>query len=272
MNGQETGFVFCFFVVLVVAIVLSVKTGNNTSSSSEPWIQVPQTAYLDAIQEKPGYKNSQFISRPSFKPRQTPRFFEGDMVGQLKGAMPSSEVSAFGNNPDEFVKMVDETYGANGDKELNKDIENAIGYPGDFQDIALPGIESMSEGFSNFGEDASDPNVFTYNRLVYANQRQRGQQGADFIRGDLKIEPDNRGWFQVSARPSLQLRVGAVEAGLISGEYDQQELAKFRSKVNYGTDQVGVQLNSSLGQGNSGTDVSVNNPAADNRVVISRYA
>jgi len=265
-----------FCVVLVVLLAASIAGGVCVSKrdDSEPWLNVAQTAYLDAIETKPGYKNSQFISRPSFKPRQTPRFFEGDMVGQLKGALPSDDVSAFGSNPSEFVKMVDDSYGDNDldENKLNADIEDAIGYPGDFQDVALPGIESMSEGFSNYGEDASDPNVFTYNRLIYANQRQRGQAGADFIRGDLKIAPDNRGWFQVSARPSQQLRVGAVEAGLISGQYDQAELAAFRHKINYGTDQVGRQMTSSLGSDNTGTDVSFNNTSADNRVVISRYA
>ena len=76
----------------------------------------------------------------------------------------------------------------------------------DPQDV-LPS-EDMSS--LSYGKKPSDPDTYVYDRLIYANQRRRGLEGADFIRGDLPIAPDNRGWFQVSVKPHLDLRKGAV--------------------------------------------------------------
>ena len=94
---------------------------------------------------------------------------------------------------------------------------------------------------------------------------------ADFIRGDVKILPDNREWFQVSARPHLDLRNGAIEAGHIGGVYNKEDLISFREKVNYGHDHIGAEYTMSLGNNKSGSDVEVNRENSVNRVPVTRY-
>lgn len=72
--------------------------------------------------------------------------------------------------------------------------------------LVKPDISAMT-----FGKDPSDPSTFMYTRNIYANKKRRNWVGADLIRGDLPIAPDNRGWFQVSAKAHLDLRRGALQ-------------------------------------------------------------
>jgi hypothetical protein len=74
------------------------------------------------------------------------------------------------------------------------------------QDV-LPSADMSSIAY---GKLPSDPDTYVYDRLITANQKRRGLEGADWIRGDLPIAPDNRNWFQVSVKPHLDLRQGAV--------------------------------------------------------------
>jgi len=95
------------------------------------------------------------------------------------------------------------------ESEINEDIYAKYLNPLDYtnpQDV-LPSDDMSSVAY---GKLPSDPNTYVYDRLIVANQRRRNLEGADWIRGDLPIAPDNRGWFQVSNRPHLDLRQGAV--------------------------------------------------------------
>jgi hypothetical protein len=70
---------------------------------------------------------------------------------------------------------------------------------------------------------AGSPEVYMTDRLIYSNKRDRNLEGADFIRGDLYIAPDARDWFQVSARPNISLRQGAMNH--IGPEYEEESEA-----------------------------------------------
>ena len=57
-----------------------------------------------------------------------------------------------------------------------------------------------------------------YDRLMYSNMRSRLRGQGDYIRGDIKITPDNykagcqhNNWFQVSVKPERDLNPGAME-------------------------------------------------------------
>jgi len=56
--------------------------------------------------------------------------------------------------------------------------------------------------------EVQEPIVF--NRYIYANQKSRNANEADFIRGDLPIMPMSKGWFAPSANPQTALREGAM--------------------------------------------------------------
>jgi len=50
-----------------------------------------------------------------------------------------------------------------------------------------------------------------YDRIIYANRKSKLIDGADFIRGDLPIFPQNLGWFSPSVQPHIDLRTGIID-------------------------------------------------------------
>jgi hypothetical protein len=68
-----------------------------------------------------------------------------------------------------------------------------------------------------------------YDRFIFANQKDRLRQDADFIRGDLPIIPLSKGWFSPSANPQTALRDGALM--VIGGQNNttSKELAALKS-------------------------------------------
>jgi hypothetical protein len=142
-------------------------------------------------------------------PNQAQQYVEGG-IPTLHGRAPV--------DPVEFTRMVgfDQSKGvpkelqgyskAELDRMINDKYINPLTYT-DPSEI-LPG-EDMSG--TQYGRLASDPHTYVYDRLIYANQRRFLNGLGDRIRGDLRIVPDNRGWFQVSVRPHLDLTRGSMD-------------------------------------------------------------
>lgn len=63
--------------------------------------------------------------------------------------------------------------------------------------------------------DGTVEQPIVYDRFIYANQRSRNLMDSDKIRGDLPILPNNTGWFQVAANPTVMLQNSAL--GIMSG-------------------------------------------------------
>ena len=84
---------------------------------------------------------------------------------------------------------------------------------------ALP-VQAMGSGngavLNNLGELSAQPII--YDRYVYANQRSRNYSQGDPIRGDLPIVPECNSWFRPIANPQTDLRDGAVQSMIGSGE------------------------------------------------------
>ena len=78
---------------------------------------------------------------------------------------------------------------------------------------ALPVPSANVGGVNALGQETQP---IVYDRFIFANQRDRLQAGADFIRGDLPIVPMAKGWFAPSASPQTALRTGSVQ--ILSGE------------------------------------------------------
>lgn len=71
------------------------------------------------------------------------------------------------------------------------------------------------------GMDPTDPQNFMYNRTVFAPLKRQYGNGVDFIRGDIDVKQEYRGWFDV--RP-------ATDKDIVTGYFDryidiQQETA-----------------------------------------------
>jgi hypothetical protein len=90
-------------------------------------------------------------------------------------------------------------------------------------------IDTRKENETNFNTDELgkiEPQETIMNRLIYAPLKSFKTQGADFIRGDLPITPDQGCWFRPSANPSTDLRGGALAAiGGMNNETTKELLA-----------------------------------------------
>jgi hypothetical protein len=142
-----------------------------------------------------------------------PRFGSTSFANdQLRGPMPSEELLAVPNDPVDDLN----TNFSFADYMEDKKIVDAPANPGtplEYIDPSevLPGDDMSS---IKYGKLASDPDTYMYDRLIFANKRRRNWEGSDKIRGDLPIAPvghDKEGaWFQVSAKPHLDLYKGAM--------------------------------------------------------------
>lgn len=71
------------------------------------------------------------------------------------------------------------------------------------------------------GIDPTDPQNFMYDRTIFGTLKRRYGNGVDFIRGDLDIKPEQRGWFDLQP---------PTEKDVVTGYFDryidiQQEMA-----------------------------------------------
>jgi hypothetical protein len=103
--------------------------------------------------------------------------------------------------------------------------------------------------------------VVVYDRFMVANRNSRLRGQGDMIRGDLAIVPCNKGWFQVSVQPNIDLQAGALN---VMGGYDNESGQKLSALINVtsgGADttiagvNLGNQFATTLGAGQ--TDVTV---------------
>jgi hypothetical protein len=63
------------------------------------------------------------------------------------------------------------------------------------------------------GLDPTDPNNFIYERTIFSGLKRRYGNEVDFIRGDLDIKPDSRGWFDTRSVGSKDVVKGYIASG-----------------------------------------------------------
>lgn len=79
----------------------------------------------------------------------------------------------------------------------------------DNESMAFDPAQPLQQGIVD--NDGSVIQPVVYDRMIYANKKSRLVEGADFIRGDLPIAPQNLGWFSPSVQPHIDLRQGIVD-------------------------------------------------------------
>ena len=153
-----------------------------------------------------------FYARPNYATSPTYRFNPNGVTAQTRGRATDNDAPTMATYSSleamRLATMVDGgegTKGAEGAEGAEK-YHDPLEYVPTNELLVKPDISAMT-----FGKDPSDPSTFMYTRNIYANQKRRNWVGADLIRGDLPIAPDNRGWFQVSAKAHLDLRRGALQ-------------------------------------------------------------
>ena len=58
------------------------------------------------------------------------------------------------------------------------------------------------------GMDPTDPQNFMYDRTIFGRLKRRYGNGVDFIRGDLDVKPEYRGWFDLQPPTENDIVVG----------------------------------------------------------------
>jgi hypothetical protein len=201
----------------------------------------------------------QFITNPTYRATIPPRMFAGSHLGQVRGSMPPLSMQAVPADPMDMHQNGLETYNPRetGPVHYNPnypDVDDA----NRFTDMVATENTKQIEGLENFSEDEikqmmyekfekpleyddpseslptedmssikfgklpSDPQSVVHDRLIFVNQKRRNLEGSDFIRGDLSIVPDKRGWHDVSVIPHLDLRQGAVGSGVIGADIETE--------------------------------------------------
>jgi hypothetical protein len=250
-----------FIILLIVLVYMCLSKKKHTV---EPFIDVPQSYYLEhklGNENNPMYDltpslvgpfdDKMFMSRPEFRANIPPRFYSGSYASEIAGPMPPTYLQATPKNPTDFEQEVASlenrsvNFGSDMSQgmvafEKGNDIKEKFNIPSsekqNFGNLSQGQVDEMikekyinpleyvdpseilpSDDMSSvkYGKKASDPETFVYDRLIYANQKRRNLYGADWIRGDLPIVPIKHGnyeaWFQPSAKPHLDLRVGAMQ-------------------------------------------------------------
>jgi hypothetical protein len=114
---------------------------------------------------------------------------------------------------------------------------------------------------SSSGLDPSEQPII-YDRYIVSNRTSRLRSQADKIRGDIPITPDQTSWFQVSAKPNIDLEAGAMNImGGINNE-TSNKLAELmyassgNSMTSFGGVNMSTQLSSKFGAAGSDLIVS----------------
>jgi hypothetical protein len=106
----------------------------------------------------------------------------------------------------------------------------------EYQDPSLPlgDIHQVSM-------DATDPQNFMYNRTVFAPLKRQYGNGVDFIRGDIDVKQEFRGWFD--ARPATDKD---IQKGYFDRYIDIQQEAALKDAQFTRTTPVSTLYNASI--------------------------
>lgn len=124
------------------------------------------------------------------------------------GSVQNCRVGGLSSNSDLNKKVEMSQMGASGNLEFNPSYESAKANL-DFSDSVVDG-ELPLQDMAITSSTGDNANAFVWDRLTYSNQKSKLYGLGCPIRGDNPVIPCNMGWFNVSARPNIDLRTGAM--------------------------------------------------------------
>ena len=201
---------------------------------------------------------------PNFQSAPPPRIFGGQIPASVSLKLPANKNMAFSASPfasqqhgtsraavqsrlgnsviEGFQAFQGNGGGGNGQSQMNKT------QPSLLPTSALAGgAAAIAASGDGNAFDAGDQPVM-FDRNIFANIVGRNFNQGDYIRGDLAIAPNNSGWFQVSANPSIDLQPGAL--AVLGGTFNEQgqSIASLVNMASGGTKTAisGVNMSSSI--------------------------
>lgn len=153
-------------------------------------------------------------------------------------------------------------------------VEGFQANPSQMPPPAMDLLPSQSMGSTATNALGEETQPIIYDRFIFANQKDRLREGADFIRGDLPIVPMSKGWFTPSATPQTALRTGALE--MIGGTMNEtsKELQALKSAAIAGV-RPPAQASAMFGGGSQIPSYSIqsnmNTSAAGGDIQVTRF-
>lgn len=303
MSSQRNLIGIIVGIALVILVIYLIKRNVKESFVDTPRMALTQTIAVSSNGNQhiiPSCKTAdpttQFISTPSFQSMLAPRFQSTPFGAFIKYKPTSIGNLAVPENPLGYSKTVTEAFmgddqGGNkcgscknygcgttcAQSGMNIATLSSVGinnYTGSVINTSLPSnpviTDSLPVGTMTVqNQDSVDgPEQFqVYDRLIYANKKSRLLAHGDSFRGDIPIAPrctsQEDAWFNVSANPARDLRVGYVQS--LAG-----------SNIDNNADMKALQLqymgNSSLIGGFGTTNTStILSSAGDTGVVVTAF-
>jgi hypothetical protein len=204
--------------LVVLFLIVAIACNCNKKVLVERYVAGLSVRNQPVHHEEYRFPNKNMVKRHGLIPDAPPRVTDDSMVGHLKGPQPPISARGDSGSMEDYIKMVEDPDDI--PEEMKKVGDNEVSFedPLEYQEASLP--ESNMEAM-NFGKDPSDPQVYIYDRMIYANQKRRNNTNADLIRGDIPIANINShaGWHQVSVVPHLDTVMGALGSGAIGSAF-----------------------------------------------------
>lgn len=210
--------------LLIAALVVITTMGK--SNHEETFTGVPQAVYLDNESELSsvaapftgGRPKSHFFSRGTAEPHLAPRMMSIGYSGKIRGPEPPSHLQAVPAHPVDYSNMSGfagvERYGDDALNGYTQEEVDKMVYDKHLKTLEYTNPEDLlpvgDMEHTIYGKHMSDPNTYTYDRMILTNAKRRNHAGADRIRGDLPIKPNYFGWFDTHAKPHIDLVAGAI--------------------------------------------------------------
>lgn len=203
MRADKTLIIMMIIALAIIIFIAMNMNKNKKENYTSPYGSVNEYHYND---------EDFFVTRGNYRAEIPPRFFDGDYRSTIHGAIPPLGVLATPINPMDHANMVGiDTNVPNCTKNMPP---NQSVHDGKINDTLqyVDSSELLPGDMYNYNSDMgpANPNTYIYDRVIYANQKRRSREGADYIRGDLPIAPIKRGYHDVSVKPHLDLTKGAL--------------------------------------------------------------
>jgi hypothetical protein len=166
-----------------------------------------------------------FMNVPgNFQSSISPRFSNVNYGAAIRYKKPELQNQGVPLNPISYGTPLTEGYN-NGGCRLGGGQSLQVGNNAPISTDMLPsGMSAENMPLNALGEVVNQPII--YDRYIYANQKSSNLYGADFIRGDLPIVPNNTQWFSSRFNTPMDLRSGSLAVlGGVNNETTQELLA-----------------------------------------------
>jgi hypothetical protein len=205
--------VVVLIVVLIIVLYMSMKKSSDAkSASTKEGFEFDQSQYAGAwMMSPPNLGFGAPIAPRSQLPNLTSNSLLGDAAASMYGAAPPNPMSVDTGVKVDFTTMggADSLpYGAISSQQAQDMLKDRVtGGTPEMVENALP-----LGDINQLSMDPTLPSNFLADRTIFSKLKRQYGNAVDFIRGDIDVTQEYRGWFDV--RP-------ATEKDIVTGYFDR---------------------------------------------------